>query len=118
MMKTKKKELELHHNQLIDQVDPILIELFNNKLYSITKQMGLTLEKTSVSVNIKERLDFSCAIFDKEGLLLSNAPHIPVHLGSMEDSVQSIIKMFKFDMNNGDVFLQNSPIMGEPTYLI
>tara|TARA_Y100001954_G_scaffold238801_1_gene308621 strand:- start:23 stop:3652 length:3630 start_codon:yes stop_codon:yes gene_type:complete len=107
-----KEQLESKSKKLSNKADPILIEIFNNKLFSIAEQMGLTLEKTSLSVNIKERLDFSCAIFDSEGCLLSNAPHIPVHLGSMEDSVQSIIKKFKLNMNDGDVFLQNDPYYG------
>jgi 5-oxoprolinase (ATP-hydrolysing) len=94
------------------KADPILIELFNNRFLSIAEQMGLILEKTSMSVNIKERLDFSCAIFDRNGNLLSNAPHIPVHLGSMEDSVKSIIKTFEKEMIPGDSFLQNDPYNG------
>ena len=106
------KSVESKNKNFLEKADPILIEIFNNKLFSIAEQMGLTLEKTSVSVNIKERLDFSCAIFDSKGKLLSNAPHIPVHLGSMEDSVQSIIKKFNLNIKVGDVFLQNDPYSG------
>ena len=107
-----KEQMQSRSTKILGKADPILIEIFNNKLFSIAEQMGLTLEKTSVSVNIKERLDFSCAIFDSKGYLLSNAPHIPVHLGSMEDSVQSIIKTFTSDIFDGDVFLQNDPYHG------
>ncbi len=73
-------------------VDPVMLEVFNNLFMSIAEQMGATLEKTSYSVNIKERLDFSCAIFDRGGNLIANAPHMPVHLGSMGESVQTIIR--------------------------
>ncbi len=73
-------------------VDPVMLEVFNNLFMSIAEQMGATLEKTSYSVNIKERLDFSCAVFDRGGNLIANAPHMPVHLGSMGESVQTIIR--------------------------
>src|SRR5690606_21320379 len=73
-------------------VDPVMLEVFNNLFMSIAEQMGATLEKTSYSVNIKERLDFSCAIFDRNGNLIANAPHMPVHLGSMGESVQTVIR--------------------------
>ena len=71
--------------------DPVLLEIFNHLFMSIAEQMGFTLQNTSYSVNIKERLDFSCAVFDGDGQLVANAPHIPVHLGSMSESVQSLI---------------------------
>jgi 5-oxoprolinase (ATP-hydrolysing) len=74
------------------KADPILLEIFNNLFRSIAEQMGITLQNTSSSVNIKERLDFSCAIFDQQGQLVANAPHIPVHLGSMSESVGSLIE--------------------------
>ena len=74
------------------QVDPVRLEIFNNLFMSIAEQMGTTLQNTSHSVNIKERLDFSCAIFDVRGELVANAPHMPVHLGSMGESVQSVIR--------------------------
>lgn len=92
-------------------VDPIMLEIFNNLFMSIAEQMGVTLEKTASSVNIKERLDFSCAIFDHNGGLVANAPHIPVHLGSMGVSVRSIIEQNPV-MHAGDVFVLNAPYNG------
>ncbi|MDE1173430.1 MAG: hydantoinase B/oxoprolinase family protein [Parvibaculaceae bacterium] len=93
------------------KADPVLLEIFNNLFMSIAEQMGVTLEKTAFSVNIKERLDFSCAVFDAHGGLVANAPHMPVHLGSMGASVQAII-----DQNDaiapGDVFVLNAPYNG------
>ena len=71
--------------------DPIRLEIFNNLFASIAEQMGITLQRTSVSTNVKERLDFSCAVFDSKGNLVVNAPHIPVHLGAMSETVQCII---------------------------
>src|SRR5207249_9376432 len=71
--------------------DPVMLEVFNNLFMSIAEQMGATLEKTAYSVNIKERLDFSCALFNSKGELIANAPHMPVHLGSMDRSVETII---------------------------
>jgi len=93
-------------------VDPILLEIINNAYRTIAEQMGAVLEKTATSVNIKERLDFSCAIFDEHGELIVNAPHIPVHLGSMSDSIQAVIAQFQNDMHEGDVFILNSPYQG------
>lgn len=72
-----------------------MLEIFNNRFMSIAEQMGEVLRKTASSVNIKERLDFSCAIFDEQGELVANAPHIPVHLGSMSESVKSILKTIR-----------------------
>lgn len=91
---------------------PVHLEVFNNIFMSIAQQMGVTLEKTSYSVNMKERLDFSCAIFDRAGGLIANAPHIPVHLGSMSDSVQSVIREHGASMRRGDVFMLNVPYNG------
>ena len=71
--------------------DPVLLEIFNNLFRAIAEEMGVTLQNTSASVNIKERLDFSCALFNQQGELIANAPHIPVHLGSMSESVASLI---------------------------
>ena len=71
-------------------VDPVLLEVFNKRFTAIAEQMGYALQNTARSVNIKERLDFSCAIFDGDGLLVANAPHIPVHLGSMDRSVETV----------------------------
>jgi 5-oxoprolinase (ATP-hydrolysing) len=94
------------------RVDPVMLEIFNNLFMSIAEQMGSTLEKTSHSVNIKERLDFSCAVFDREGQLIANAPHMPVHLGSMGESVQTIIRQRAGTIAPGDVFVLNAPYNG------
>ena len=92
--------------------DPVLLEVFNNLFMSIAEQMGVTLQNTSYSVNIKERLDFSCAIFDTEGQLIANAPHMPVHLGSMGESVVTILERRENAMKPGDVFVLNAPYAG------
>jgi 5-oxoprolinase (ATP-hydrolysing) len=92
--------------------DPIMLEVFNNLFMSIAEQMGVTLANTAYSVNIKERLDFSCAIFDGEGGLVANAPHVPVHLGSMGESVATIIRENEGDIRPGDVFMLNAPFNG------
>ena len=92
--------------------DPIMLEVFNNRFMSIAEQMGLTLENTAYSVNIKERLDFSCAIFDPDGMLVANAPHIPIHLGSMSESVRTVIRENAGRMKPGDVFCVNAPYNG------
>ncbi|ELR98473.1 hydantoinase B/oxoprolinase family protein [Gloeocapsa sp. PCC 73106] len=94
------------------QADPILLEIFNNLFRAVAEQMGTTLQNTSYSVNIKERLDFSCAIFDAQGQLVANAPHIPVHLGSMSDSVVSLIDSSHHQIEPGDVYLLNNPYNG------
>ncbi len=94
------------------KVDPVMLEIFNNLFMSIAEQMGYTLEKTASSVNIKERLDFSCAIFDWDGSLIANAPHMPVHLGSMSVSVKTIIEQNQNKINKGDVFVLNAPYNG------
>jgi 5-oxoprolinase (ATP-hydrolysing) len=94
------------------EVDPVLLEIFNNGFMSIAEQMGLRLESTSQSVNIKERLDFSCALFDPEGNLIANAPHIPVHLGSMGSTVQEVIRRDAGRMRPGDVYAVNDPYHG------
>ena len=93
------------------QVDPIMLEVFNNRFMSIAEQMGAVLELTAHSVNIKERLDFSCAVFDAEGGLVANAPHMPVHLGSMGASVARVIDANQ-QMHDGDVFVLNDPYRG------
>ena len=92
--------------------DPIMLELFNNLFMSIAEQMGVTLQNTAYSVNIKERLDFSCALFNAEGDLVANAPHIPVHLGSMSESVKSIINANKGHIRPGNVYALNAPYAG------
>jgi 5-oxoprolinase (ATP-hydrolysing) len=92
--------------------DPVLLEVFNNLFMAIAEQMGVTLANTAYSVNIKERLDFSCALFDAEGNLIANAPHMPVHLGSMGESVKTIIDRRGATMRQGDVFVLNAPYNG------
>ena len=92
--------------------DPVRLELFNNLFMSIAEQMGLRLQNTAHSVNIKERLDFSCAIFDADGRLIANAPHIPVHLGSMGESIETVIRGNRGCMKPGDVFVLNAPYQG------
>ncbi|MCE2781723.1 hydantoinase B/oxoprolinase family protein [Limnohabitans sp.] len=94
------------------QADPVLLEVFNNLFMNIAEQMGLQLQNTAYSVNIKERLDFSCALFSAEGHLIANAPHMPVHLGSMGESIQTVIKENQGRMQPGDVFVLNDPYHG------
>ncbi len=91
--------------------DPVMLEIFNNLFMSIAEQMGVTLQNTAYSVNIKERLDFSCAVFEASGALVANAPHMPVHLGSMDRSVESIIRNNPV-IHPGDVFAINAPYNG------
>ncbi|HEY8456910.1 MAG TPA: hydantoinase B/oxoprolinase family protein [Actinopolymorphaceae bacterium] len=98
--------------ELGTEVDPVMLEIFNNLFMSIAEQMGVRLEATAQSVNIKERLDFSCALFDAEGNLVANAPHIPVHLGSMGASVQEVIKHRGDTMKPGDIYAVNNPYRG------
>ena len=93
-------------------VDPVLLEVFNNLFMNIAEQMGLQLQNTAYSVNIKERLDFSCALFDTEGNLIANAPHMPVHLGSMGESIKTVIRMNADCMQPGDVYALNDPYHG------
>ena len=92
--------------------DPVLLEVFNNLFMNIAEQMGLQLQNTAYSVNIKERLDFSCALFDAEGNLIANAPHMPVHLGSMGESIKTVIRENAGRMQPGDVFALNDPYHG------
>ncbi|WP_136414264.1 hydantoinase B/oxoprolinase family protein [Herbaspirillum sp. ST 5-3] len=92
--------------------DPVMLEVFNNLFMSIAEQMGLRLQNTAYSVNIKERLDFSCAIFDADGNLIANAPHMPVHLGSMGESIKTVIRENAGKMQPGDVFMLNDPYHG------
>lgn len=93
------------------KADPVMLEIFNNLFMSIAEQMGVTLQNTAYSVNIKERLDFSCAVFDTKGNLVANAPHMPVHLGSMDASVATAIRENPV-IHPGDVFLINAPYNG------
>ncbi|HEX2527551.1 MAG TPA: hydantoinase B/oxoprolinase family protein [Geminicoccus sp.] len=92
--------------------DPIMLEIFNNLFMTIAEQMGFTLQNTAYSVNVKERLDFSCALFDADGGLIANAPHMPVHLGSMGESVQTILRLRRQEMGPGDVYALNNPYNG------
>jgi len=94
------------------QADPVLLEVFNNLFMNIAEQMGLQLQNTAYSVNIKERLDFSCALFSAEGHLIANAPHMPVHLGSMGESIQTVIQENQGRMQPGDLFVLNDPYHG------
>ena len=93
-------------------VDPIMLEIFNNLFMNVAEQMGMVLENTASSVNIKERLDFSCALFSPTGNLVANAPHVPVHLGSMSECIKTIIRENSSTMNPGDAFLINAPYNG------
>ncbi|MEP7067854.1 MAG: hydantoinase B/oxoprolinase family protein [Usitatibacter sp.] len=92
--------------------DPVMLEVFNNLFMSIAEQMGVRLAQTAYSVNIKERLDFSCALFDAEGNLIANAPHMPVHLGSMGESIKTVIAKNAGRMKPGDVYVLNDPYNG------
>jgi len=94
------------------QADPVMVEIFNNLFVSIAEQMGYALQNTARSVNIKERLDFSCAIFDAKGRLIANAPHIPVHLGSMDRSVATVLRELGDELKPGDVYMLNAPYNG------
>ncbi|WP_406370179.1 hydantoinase B/oxoprolinase family protein [Streptomyces sp. NBC_00647] len=99
-------------SDLATETDPVLLEVFNNLFMSIAEQMGARLESTAQSVNIKERLDFSCALFDPDGNLVANAPHIPVHLGSMGTSVQEVVRRRGGSMRPGDTYAVNDPYHG------
>ena len=94
------------------RADPVMLEVFNNLFMSIAEQMGLALQNTAYSVNIKERLDFSCAVFDGTGSLIANAPHMPVHLGSMDRAVETVIRENKGKIHPGDVYAINAPYNG------
>jgi 5-oxoprolinase (ATP-hydrolysing) len=107
--KSKIKSNKIQNDQT---ADPIRLEIFNNMFMSIAEEMGTVLKNTAYSINIKERLDFSCALFDKKGGLIANAPHIPIHLGAMGESIKFVIKKNKNKMNNGDSFIHNNPYTG------
>jgi 5-oxoprolinase (ATP-hydrolysing) len=98
--------------RLSTQRDPIMLEVFNNLFMHIAEQMGIVLERTAHSVNIKERLDFSCAVFDADGELIANAPHMPVHLGSMGESIQAVLQQRDARIRPGDVYMLNAPYNG------
>jgi len=93
-------------------VDPVLLEIFNNLFMSIAEQMGMRLQNTAYSVNIKERLDFSCALFDRDGNLIANAPHMPVHLGSMSESIKTVMRENAGKVIPGDAYVINDPYHG------
>lgn len=95
-----------------EAVDPVMLEVFNNLFMSIAEQMGVILENTAVSVNIKERLDFSCAIFDADGALIANAPHMPSHLGSMGETIKTVIRERENEIHPGDAYILNAPYNG------
>ena len=94
------------------QADPVLLEVFNNMFMAVAEQMGESLKLTARSVNIKERLDFSCALFDPDGGLVANAPHVPVHLGSMDAAIETVIREKRSEMRPGDVYVLNAPYNG------
>lgn len=95
-----------------DEIDPIQLSVFGHRFMSIAEQMGRTLQQTAISTNIKERLDFSCALFDKEGDLVANAPHVPIHLGAMSFAVKAQKEMWEGKLEQGDVLVTNHPCAG------
>ena len=103
---------QARREQLGTEADPIMLEVFNNLFMSIAEQMGATLENTAYSVNIKERLDFSCALFDPDGNLVANAPHVPVHLGSMSEAVRTVLRLNAGTLRPGDSIMLNNPYRG------
>src|SRR6186997_3462939 len=108
---TRAKKLKRVH-AIGTHADPVMLEVFNNLFMSIAEQMGVSLQNTAYSVNIKERLDFSCAVFAHDGTLVANAPHMPVHLGSMDRSVETIIRDNAGKIRPGDVYAINAPYNG------
>jgi len=110
--KQYKKEEEINSDTPLEQADPILLSVFGHRFMSIAEQMGRTLQRTSVSTSIKERLDFSCAIFGPDGGLVANAPHIPVHLGSMQYAIQYQHDLWLGKLKPGDVLVSNHPEAG------
>ena len=108
---TRAKKLKRTH-AIGTHADPVMLEVFNNLFMSIAEQMGVSLQNTAYSVNIKERLDFSCAVFAHDGTLVANAPHMPVHLGSMDRSVETIIRDNNGKIKPGDVYAINAPYNG------
>lgn len=112
ILKRHSANIQLADSDCSTAKDPVRLEIFNNLFRAIAEQMGITLQNTSSSVNIKERLDFSCAIFDGNGQLVANAPHIPVHLGSMSESVEALINAKGNEIEPGDVYVSNNPYNG------
>src|SRR6476660_3859757 len=111
LLLTRAKKLKRTH-AIGTHADPVMLEVFNNLFMSIAEQMGVSLQNTAYSVNIKERLDFSCAVFSHDGTLVANAPHMPVHLGSMDRAVETIIRENKGRIRPGDVYAINAPYNG------
>src|SRR6478752_84376 len=111
LLLTRAKKLKRTH-AIGTHADPVMLEVFNNLFMSIAEQMGVSLQNTAYSVNIKERLDFSCAVFAHDGTLVANAPHMPVHLGSMDRSVETIIRDNAGKIRPGDVYVINAPYNG------
>ena len=111
MQRSAEQATSVLRSEKWERPDPVELEIFNRCFSTIASQMGLCLQKTSVSVNVKERLDFSCAIFTSDGDLVVNAPHIPVHLGAMSATVRAVIEQ-NAEVNNGDVYITNDPYNG------
>jgi 5-oxoprolinase (ATP-hydrolysing) len=111
LLLTRARKLKRVH-AIGTHADPVMLEVFNNLFMSIAEQMGVSLQNTAYSVNIKERLDFSCAVFAHDGTLVANAPHMPVHLGSMDRAVETIIRENKGRIRPGDVYAINAPYNG------
>ncbi len=108
----RRHEARVERHAVGTTVDPVKLEVFNNLFMAIAEQMGVALQNTAYSVNIKERLDFSCALFDEEGNLIANAPHMPVHLGSMGESIRAVIAGNAGTMKPGDIYVLNDPYRG------
>ena len=106
-----------HARYISTALDPVFLSVFSHRFMSIAEQMGRTLQRTSISVNIKERLDFSCALFDKAGNLIANAPHLPVHLGAMSEAVRHQVLYWGADISDGDVLVSNHPQLAGGSHL-
>ncbi|QLG72283.1 hypothetical protein HG535_0C06380 [Zygotorulaspora mrakii] len=111
-IKLLNKSKDIANEESIDYVDPVMLSIFSHRFMDIAEQMGTQLTKTSVSTNVKERLDFSCALFDPEGNLVANAPHLPVHLGSMSTCIAAQARLWKNKLKPGDVLVTNHPEIG------
>ncbi|MDB9771518.1 hydantoinase B/oxoprolinase family protein [Alphaproteobacteria bacterium] len=107
-----RNQKKINKKSIGTSVDVVMLEVFNNLFMNIAEQMGATLANTAYSVNIKERFDFSCALFNASGALVANAPHVPVHLGSMSEAIRTVIKLNKGNIFSGDVFVLNAPFNG------
>lgn len=112
LLLTRASARRLRHAAGTERADPVLLELFNNLFMNVAEQTGAVLQNTALSVNIKERLDFSCAIFDATGALIANAPHVPVHLGAMGESVRTVLARRRATLKPGDVVALNNPFNG------